>query len=379
MLSEDASVEDEARRLKIVFLSHTAASSVFRVGSHHLSREMARMGADVCHVSTPVSLLHAILRRDQDTRARLRTAFSRRRPDADGVTHVVPLVLFPLPRMGESARRIALWLASGWLKNSLRKRWSHPDIVFVDQPLLEPMASVLHPSRLIYRPTDAHYDSASRSAELHLIARSDAVIAMSPRVLEEVLSGVKSVPRTTHFENGVDFERFSASVNVPPNEDMVYLGALDKRLDWELIAQIAARFPRSRVRILGPENASVPLSLPDNVDLLGAVPYEQVPAALAGVSIGLLPFSDDPGNQGRSPMKYYEYLAAGLYVVARASPTLRARDAPGVWLYEDSNEALESVSIALDSARSGRNVGGRAVASEHSWKMIARNVLRFTL
>jgi hypothetical protein len=63
---------------RMVFASHTASIGVFRVGSHHLSRELSRMGNDVVHVSTPVSLAHLAKVRDPVVRSRLDASRHRR-------------------------------------------------------------------------------------------------------------------------------------------------------------------------------------------------------------------------------------------------------------------------------------------------------------
>jgi teichuronic acid biosynthesis glycosyltransferase TuaH len=363
--------------MKIVFLSHTAATSVFRVGSHHLAREFARSGAQVAHISTPLSLLH-LLRRDEETSARLRVARSPNRPSEDGVVHIVPLVAAPLGRVPAWVGRLQARLplrpfGRGWLRP-----WREADVLFVDQPLLEPLVELLSPRRVVYRPTDAHYDPRSRAAELKLLSYADAVVAMSPRVLDEVLDGASARPRATYFENGVDYARFARG-DEGPGSGLVYLGALDKRFDWALVTALARRFPNTTLAIVGPPGDGVPDGLPENVELVGPVPYEQAPEALRRAAVGLLPFSDDPSNQGRSPMKYYEYLAAGLYVVARSSPTLEARSAPGVWLYNDEAGAVRSVEEALHAAVAARNDAGRVAAAAHSWEAIARDMLRFAL
>lgn len=367
------------RPLKIVFLSHTAATSVFRVGSHHLSREMARAGHEVAHVSTPVSILHALTKRDPDTKARLKASISRRIISPDGVTHIVPIVPVPINRMPEGLRALALRLTAGFGRRSLRRRWKHADIIFIDQPLLEPLARFLKPARIVYRPTDAHYDEASRNAEIKLIHISDAVVAMSPRVLDEVLEGIATPPRTTFFENGVDYDRFACVEQAGPRRGIIYLGALDKRFDWSTLVHLANSFPADTFRIVGPRTQQVPQSLPANVVMYGGVPYEKVPELLSSAAVGVLPFSDDPGNNGRSPMKYYEYLAAGLYVVARTSPTLSKRETPGVWLYEDHASAANSISKALSAAAVLSNDLGRAHAQRYSWPAIATNILNFVL
>jgi teichuronic acid biosynthesis glycosyltransferase TuaH len=53
---------------QVVFISHTHAGGIFRVGSHHLARELSIRGYDVAHVSTPFSTAHAALGKGADGR-----------------------------------------------------------------------------------------------------------------------------------------------------------------------------------------------------------------------------------------------------------------------------------------------------------------------
>ena len=43
---------------RILFLSHSHPFGAFRVGSHHYARVLSERGADVVHLSTPISLIH---------------------------------------------------------------------------------------------------------------------------------------------------------------------------------------------------------------------------------------------------------------------------------------------------------------------------------
>ena len=59
-----------------------------------------------------------------------------------------------------------------------------------------------------------------------------------------------------------------------------------------------------------------------NLVALGSVDYSKLPQILSQCAVGLLPMSDDASNAGRSPMKFFEYLAAGLPVVSTPLPAL---------------------------------------------------------
>ena len=74
----------------------------------------------------------------------------------------------------------------------------------------------------------------------------------------------------------------------------------------------------------GPERAQaerLAAAWPGRFTFTGAVPYEQVPGLLAGATVGVAPFNTAPHPALRaagffwSPLKVYEYMAAGLPVV----------------------------------------------------------------
>jgi hypothetical protein len=77
-------------------------------------------------------------------------------------------------------------------------------------------------------------------------------------------------------------------------------------------------------------------------------------------------------------MKYYEYLASGLAVVAKRAPALAARTSPNVWLYDDADGASSSLAQALATTSAARDSGIQS-ARENSWAGCAERLEKFTL
>ncbi|MET0885226.1 MAG: glycosyltransferase [Mycetocola sp.] len=334
--------------MRIVFASHTAQTGVFRVGSHHLSREYALAGHDVTHVATPVSLLHLARIRQESMRRRFDAVAGSPRADEHGVHHVVPQIVAPPARLPAGLARINLeHPRKGWPR-LLRLDQGPIDVLFIDQPQFADLIPKVDASLVVYRPTDAHFDARTRALEVRALNQSHAIIATSASVLADVARDHTHLPSLI-VENGVEFERF-AKARGAVREGAVYVGALDSRFDWDALGAMAQENPGVPFRIGGPLASTVPNKLPSNVELLGPIPYDSAPALLASAAVGLLPLSDHPGNAGRSPMKFFEYLAAGLAVVATGSPELRRRQAPGVVLYGDGKTANLAFSEALKSA-----------------------------
>jgi teichuronic acid biosynthesis glycosyltransferase TuaH len=360
--------------MKIVFASHSAQVGVFRVGSHHLSRELSRLGHDVSHVSSVVTPAHLLKIRTPDVRKRFKIALSGPIRDEDGVSHSVPLLVMPPGPFGDSTQsRLMKHPIRSW--RTLVGSAGSIDVLVIDQPALVDLIDTLRPKVVIYRPTDAHFDDRLRRAEIRVLKRADGLVATSEVVRDEVSKHMRTLPPNLVLENGVEYERFSSPTEPGARNGVVYLGALDRRFDWETLGVMAASHPSVPFHIAGPLPNRVPIDVPDNVRLLGAVPYVDAPKLLASARVGLLPFSDDPGNQGRSPMKYYEYLAAGLSVVGSSSPTLLSRSAPSVWLYSSSTEAVNALSAAL--AADSPNTAGQTYAEGFSWSARARELEEF--
>jgi glycosyltransferase involved in cell wall biosynthesis len=124
-----------------------------------------------------------------------------------------------------------------------------------------------------------------------------------------------------------------------------------------------------------------------NVVIAGAVPHALMPACLAAADIGVAPFdaaAHRPLSLGFywSPLKIFEYMAAGLPVVAPAIDriaTLVAHEREGI-LYEPSGDALPEAlgRLAGDAALRAR-LGGAARARavrEYSWRAHCEELAR---
>lgn len=346
---------------RILFLAHSHAFGPFRVGSHHYARTLARRGDDVIHLSTPISLAHRLTGRvDRTTVAALPTGATR---DAEGVVHLVPRTALPRPY---GPFRVARALE----RSGIRPEF---DAVLLDQPLLwDDSVRALAP-RLVYRPTDLYPDGPKAGLQRQILAAADGVVATSPEVLRGL--GTLTAPSLV-LENGVDAARF-ASAGVAQGErpaTAVYVGALDGRFDWDRVAAWAGAHPQVRFVIAGP-GAVPPPTLPRNVEVHGAVPYDTLPALLGDARIGMLPLSYDPLNAGRSPMKLYEYLAAGLAVVSRETPVLRQDAAAGVFTYRGPGDADAALAAAL--AHPSPNRAGVARAADETWEAKADALMTF--
>jgi glycosyltransferase involved in cell wall biosynthesis len=130
-----------------------------------------------------------------------------------------------------------------------------------------------------------------------------------------------------HLPNGVNFSHFARpDVPVPPEYASirrpiaVYAGYMDAWFDYALLNRAVAALPDvSFVLIGGTPHAHARFASAPNLHLLGPRPFSRLPEYLRAADVGLIPF--DVQNHPTlvhsiHPLKLYEYLAAGLPVVA---------------------------------------------------------------
>src|SRR5205085_12022597 len=132
-------------------------------------------------------------------------------------------------------------------------------------------------------------------------------------------------------------------------------------VDVVLVAVLARARPNWSFVLLGPvgTDTSAVRGL-DNVTLLGPRSYDALPAYLAAMDVGLIPFKQDRVTYHADPIKAYEYLAAGLPIVATDMPALR-RLANIIRLADSPQSFLNQIGAAIAAGRAAHDAERRAV------------------
>ncbi len=369
--------------MNILFLSHTYWDSVFRVGSHHLATHLAAAGHRIVYLSTPISPLHYLKFSALKARIRRAGTLLRALPNVYTYIPVTPLpcgllvyrgcdAAFP---SGRALRRICAQLAI--------ERF---DLVLVDDPKLLGVLRHIRYDKLVYRPTDIYSQMGLknwRALESHLLRHCDAVVATSGPVLNFLNETFAQNKPGMVLVNGVDYELFSRPQRRPPEyvgerKRCVYVGALDFRFDFDALHALASARPAVDFYIIGSGQIDRPerFSTLPNVHFLGVRAYASVPAYLQHADVGLLLLRPMAANMGRSPMKLYEYLAAGVPVLALQTDELRRRNTARVFCYSkrDDSDSAELLA-AFDSALGQRRES--YFEPELAWSRLSQNMLSF--
>jgi glycosyltransferase involved in cell wall biosynthesis len=154
---------------------------------------------------------------------------------------------------------------------------------------------------------------------------------------------------------------------------IVFTGAIvGKKLDVPLLAALARARPEWSFALVGPVGAGDPrtdvaaLSGEPNIHLLGPRTYAQLPAVLRAADAGLIPYARNALTESIFPMKVYEYLAAGLPVVATPLPALADITEVTTAAHAEGIARLLEEAIAGDSPE--RRAERSRAAATHSWE-----------
>ena len=302
---------------------------------------------------------------------------------ADGLEVLSPLVL-PL-HSNRAARALNARLLPALVGRATRRLGFARPILWAYVPQAEVLIERLDPSLVIYHCVDdisAHalIDTASfRAAEERFAARADLVLASAPelarrmRTLSANVLDAPNVADTELFAGALEEGETDPAIAALPRPRIVFTGAISQvKLDLALIAELARSRPAWSFALVGPVGAGDPhtdisaLAAVPNVHLLGMREYGRLPAVLRGADAGLIPYVANELTRSIFPMKVYEYLAAGLPVVASPLPALAGLDdvacAVGAAGFAAAlEEALAADTPALRAERSSRARG-------HSWE-----------
>ena len=262
-----------------------------------------------------------------------------------------------------------------------------PALLEVNSPLIDEQAQVRH---LVDR--DRAYAVADRT-----FAAADALLAVSQEVASYLATWPSARGRIHVVMNGVDADRVRPGMarNARAPDDAFTIGFVGTLKPWHGLGMLVEAFglvrrsaPACRLLVVGtgPEEERLAADLRkrgllDRSRLTGAVPPQQVPAFLASMDVAVAPAREDAPFYF-SPLKIFEYMAAGLPIVAA-----RIGQIPEI-VHDHVNGLLcapgdgHEMAAAIDRVRRdpalGARLGGAARASvlqSHTWAHTVDRIL----
>jgi glycosyltransferase involved in cell wall biosynthesis len=349
-----------------------------RFSKHHLATHFARRGWRVLYIEVPLTLLG--LRRGAAFAAELRATLRPPRRVADRLwvrRYFLPLPYHAATRLTSRrpANRIGQRLLAPFIRADLARLRLRRPVILAGLPHAVDVVPRLPRRGLVYHCADdyAHvrgFPDTLPELEADLCRAADLVITTS-----ETLCQARGAlnPHTYWIPNGVDVVHFSRPVSPAaelcqlPKPVVGFVGGLSEWVDLALIGQLARCRPDWSFALVGPIGIDTrAVRSLANVHLLGPRPYRELPASLAAMDVALIPFDRSQVSHHADPIKAYEYLAAGLPVVATDLPALR-RLAQVVRLADSPSAFVEALDAAVAEGRLAGRAARQAEAARHSW------------
>jgi glycosyltransferase involved in cell wall biosynthesis len=374
----------------IVCVSNAEWDAPIPTNRQQVIRRFARR-APVAYIESPLPVVGSFIGR---SRGRTRRLGWR---DEDGVRVLQTWDWLPYPISKRSAW-LSRWMdgafrarvVAGW-RELVREGWTRP-ITWFYAPDGGDLLGAFHERLSVYHCVDDyqaierynHYRRVAiyseRKEERYLVRAVDQVIVSAPTLLERW----RTVnPHIALMPNVADTELFAQALESGPDHPLlaeipaprvIFMGALDRyKVDFSLLDALAKRLPDVQFVCIGPVGAAdrtargnIPRGA--NIHYIGRLPQRSLPAALRHASAGLIPYALNEYTMSVSPLKLYEYLSAGLPVVASPLPGLLAYPADGALIAEpDVTTFAARLLEAIDyDTAARRRIAQRAAA--HNWE-----------
>lgn len=189
--------------------------------------------------------------------------------------------------------------------------------------------------------------------------------------------------------NGVDFTHFNDAEKIKKDNALSkitapiigYLGTIECRVDFDLIAKIAAAHRGKIIALCGPVWPSVKnelkqkLSKYKNIILTGRVKYDDAPSYLNRFDVAIIPHKINEFIKSTNPMKMYDYLACGKPIVSTKGAGVDMF-ADYIYATNEPSEFIQFIDNALAQDSAEKQNQRRLIVKEHSWKTRVNEMTR---
>ena len=357
-----------------------------RTSSHHIATRLARR-APLLYVDSPGMRAPSASGRDfRRSFAKLFAALRKPREVQPGLWHctVPQLPWRRLPFVDSLNRRFGAWA----VRRAMRAVGFARRISWFVVPHPGFLARRLGESLCVYYCIDdyaAHpgVDSALiEQRDRELSATADLLFVAPPALLERKRTMNAAA---TYAPHGVDVELFARAFD-PATElpagarglarpVIGYFGSLHEWIDLDLIEWLARARPQWTFLLIGyaAVDVSALAALP-NVRLVGAQPYETLPAWAKAFDVALIPYRQTQQVKNANPLKLREYLATGKPVVSARNAEIE-KFAHVVAIADTREQFLAACEAALAGDAPGAASDRVAAVADQSWDNRVANVL----
>ena len=357
------------------------------VGSHGYAKQFTDHDWQVLFISSPITTLHRFFAADAKIYGeRLAIHQEGGRWTENGkLWEYVPWSLVP-------SKKVPSWwlkLSCGTLERALKKAsiQIEPSIVWIDNPEFGELFAKYPRAKHVLRIADRNQDLKGFNQRLldqqqKLAEDADLVVVTSYSLEREWRA--KGIKQLLRVPNGVDLQKFQSRVSQAPLDIReiprpiaIFVGMMDHWFDVNLLAVVAGMLPEISFVLIGSIGIDIaPLRGKSNIYILGERLPHLVPAYLQYADVGLIPFEQNQFSDAINPVKYYEYIASGLPVVATDTLELRQLGDP-VLLATNGEQFARQIVMALRGGtlqKEGLIQLARVMSWESRWQTIMKRL-----
>jgi glycosyltransferase involved in cell wall biosynthesis len=220
---------------------------------------------------------------------------------------------------------------------------------------------------------------------------ADALVAITTPLRDRLVEAFGLTVPAVVIPDAVDLDRFEPPRETGPSR-LVYIGQLQQWKGVDVLIRALATLPEMRALVVGGRRGGDPQrealealardeGVADRIEWTGFLPQAEIAGRLRRGDVGVVPTRALEGQDvAASPLKLFEYMAAGLPVVASDMPSLRDVVRPGETglLFPEGDPAglAQQVRRLLDPETYGRlSAASRSEAKGHTWSARARRIL----
>ncbi len=388
------------QKYNIICLSNQLWDFPLWTNKRHVMSRMPKLGHRVLFVDPPINLGRVFLRNILKGKWSLSRIISQIKTTKEGVTVFTPINTHTVSEKYSKShsKRINI-LAENTFKDNGNKTilW----IYHVEIKGLENYLKNIKHDILVYDCVDNYegfpkYDTPEKrrwvaEQERLLASRANVVFSTTPGLTDKLK---RFNPRTYFTPNVGDYERFfdikNKGFDLPEDLKKIrkpvvgFTGAVDEyKFDKDLFRKCAKENPNYSFVIIGPmalkDRSSSKKELGfdglSNVYFLGTKEYSELPKYLAHFDVMTIPYQlNDYTIGGCFPVKFLDYLAAGLPTVVTDLPTYVPFDK--VCYISKSYESFShNIRIAVEENSVKKEKQRQEVAKVHTWDGKVSNMI----
>ena len=275
-------------------------------------------------------------------------------------------------------------LVQSVLEGPLGRSFENPVQWFYDPMAVSAFLGHMDESAVVYDCMDELSQFKGAPPELvrrerELLGAADVVFAGGPKMAK---SKRRFNSNCHSYGCGVDIKHFGkarhAATKVPKEMAQFsgpvlgYIGVVDERMDYDLLAKLADHDSAWNVVLVGPHTKVDPADFPQrpNLHFIGGRDYARLPAYAKAFDVCLMPFAKNEATEFINPTKALEYMATGTPIVSRDIEDVVLQFSEVVHVATTHEDFIAGCAQSVENPDEQRIAAGLTLAKKNSWESI---------